>query len=396
MRILMVNTGFLPVPPNRGGSVEMHTYYLCNELAKLGNEIHYVTSVNPSAIFQRGVVLHKLPWIPFDFHGNYLKTMLGFGIGGFFAFIKALKVMNGNEYDIVHVHGHVPGFCLLPLKRKSIFIFTAHNPNPWMVESFSRLKQAFRICAFKTIELKIAMNADCVITVSERLKKEFVHRFGVPSEKIRVIPNGVDINLFRPTVSNSNEILSKYQLPEDYVLFVGRLVEQKGVQFLLKAVKGTNIHVAIVGGGTLYSYLKELSKRLGISKQVHFIGSVPLEDLRKIYSKAKFCVIPSVAEGFPCGLVGLEAMASGLPIVASRIEGIEEIVVDGYNGFLFEKGDVKKLRLHLTKLIEDEKLVKIMGKRSRKIVEDKFSWSVVAQKTFQLYKDLLDLSLIHI
>lgn len=386
MRILLVNTGFLPVPPDRGGSIEMHTYYLCNELAKLGNEIHFVTSVNPSAIFQAGVTLYKLPRIPFDFHGNYIKTTLSFGIGGFFAFIKALKAINENKYDIIHVHGHIPGFCLLPLKKRATFIFTAHNPNPWMVKSFSRIKQAFRICAFRMVELRIVKNADCVITVSEQLKKEFIRRFRIPSQKIRVIPNGVDANLFHPTISSSNDILQKYQLPENYVLFVGRLVEQKGVQFLLKAIKGTNIHLVIIGGGPLYFYLKELSRRLEINKQIHFIGSVPLDDLRKIYAKAKFCVIPSVAEGFP--LVGLEAMASGLPIIASKIEGVEEMVIDGYNGFLFEKGNVKKLREHILKLFEDEKLVRTMGRRSRKIVENKFSWSVVAQKTFELYKDL--------
>ena len=383
----MVNTGFIPVPPDKGGSIESHTYYLSNELARLGNEIDYVTSINPTASFQQGVTVHKLPWIPFDFHGKHLKTMLSFEVGGFLAFMKAANAINKSRYDIVHVHGHVPGFFLLPLRRKSTFIFTAHNPNPWMVKSFSQLKQAYRVCAFKSIALGIIRNFDCVIAVGEQLKNEFVDRFKVSSEKIKLIPNGVDTNLFRSDISDSESVLIKYQLPKDYVLFVGRLVEQKGVQFLLKAIKATRIHVVIVGGGPLFSYLKELCQRLEISEQVHFIGGVPLCDLRKIYSQAKFFVLPSVAEGFPFAL--LEAMAAGKPIVASRIKGVESVVTDGYNGFLFDVGNVEELRSCLIRLSEDETLVKVMGKRSRRIVEDQFSWAIIAEKTFQLYKDLL-------
>lgn len=389
LRVLVVNTGFVPVPPDRGGSIELHSYHLSNELARLGLEIDYVTSINPTVSFQKGVSVHKLPRIPFDFHGNYLQTMLGFCVGGFLASAKAINAINKSRYDIIHVHGHVPGFFLLPLKRKSTFIFTAHNPNPWMVKSFSSLKQAYRICAFKSIELRIVRNFDYVITVSECLKNELVDRFRVNPKKIKVVPNGVDTDFFRPNINNSEEVLIKYHLPKGYALFVGRMVEQKGAHFLLKAIKGTHIHVVMVGGGPLLNYLKELCQRLGISKQVHFIGSVPLCDLRMIYSQAKFLVIPSVAEGFPTGLVGLEAMAMGLPIVASKIEGIEKMVIHRYNGFLFKTGSVEKLRSHIIELFENERLVKIMGNRSRRIVENQFSWAKVAQKHLELYRDLL-------
>jgi glycosyltransferase involved in cell wall biosynthesis len=102
-----------------------------------------------------------------------------------------------------------------------------------------------------------------------------------------------------------------------------------------------------------------------------------------------FFVIPSIAEGFPGGLVTLEAMASGLPILASKIEGIESVVKDGYNGFLFELGDIKKLRYYIIHLCEDQNLRKVMGIRSRNIAENKFSWGIVAKRTLQLYEDTL-------
>jgi glycosyltransferase involved in cell wall biosynthesis len=383
----MVNTGFLPVPPDKGGSVELHSYYLSNELAKLGSEIHFVTGVNPEASFHQGVILHKLPWIPFNFHGNYFQMLLSFGIGGSFAFMKSLKAINNEHFDIIHIHGHVSGFCLLPLNKKAKFIFTAHNPNPWMVESFSQFKQIFRELAFRSIELKIIRNVDCVITVGKSLKNEFVNRFKVCPEKVKIIPNGVDTDLFHPNIIGSEDVLTRYHLPEDYILFVGRLVEQKGIQFLLKAIKGTRINVVIVGGGPLFSYLKDLCQRLDIVERVHFIGSIPLNDLRKIYSQAKFFVLPSIAEGFP--LVGLEAIASGLPLVVSKIKGIEDIVIDEYNGILFNVGNVNELRCCLNQLFEDNSLAKVMGVRSRKIAEDKFSWREIAKQTLRLYEEIL-------
>jgi len=382
----MVNTGFLPVPPDKGGSIELHTYYLSNELARLGNEIHFVTGVNPKASFHRRVILHRLPRIPFNFHGNYLQTLLSFGMGGFFAFLRAMHAIASNEYDVVHVHGHVPGFFLLPLIKKSKSVFTVHNPNPWMVRSNTPFKQAFREFAFKSIELRITKNVDYVIAVSEGLRGELTEHFGLPSEKVKVIPNGVDVSLFRPKIRGSEHVIVKYGLPHEYVLFVGRLVEQKGLHYLLNAIKKTSVHVVIVGNGPLFSYLNTLARRLEISEQIHFVGAVPLDDLTRIYSNAKVFVIPSVAEGM--ALVGLEAMASGLPIVASRIDGMEKIVIDGYNGFLFDVGDVVKLRQYVTRLFEDDGLAKEMGRRSREIAKSQYSWEQIAKKTHNLYKEM--------
>jgi len=356
----------------------------------LSNEVHFVTSINPRASFHDKVILHKLPRIPFKFHGNYLQTLVSFGVGGSLASLRAMYALSSNEYDIIHIHGHAPGFFLIPF-IKSIksakSIFTVHNPNPWMVRSTRMFKQAFREVIFKSVELRIIKNVDYVIAVSEGLRDELVKRFGIPSEKVRVIPNGVDVNLFRPKMYGSEHIIKKYGLPQEYVLFVGRLVEQKGLHYLLNAIEGTSIHVVIVGDGPLFSYLKTLTQRLGISEQVRFVGAVPLDDLTRIYSAAKLFVIPSVAEGM--ALVGLEAMASGLPIISSRIPGMEKIVVDGYNGFLFNVGDVEKLRKYMILLLkEDVDLAKRMGERSRKIVESQYSWEQVTKKTISLYKEI--------
>jgi glycosyltransferase involved in cell wall biosynthesis len=387
LRILIVNTGFLPVPPEKGGSIELHTYHLANGLAKLGNEVHYVTSVNPQASFEKGVFLHKIPWIPFNFHGNYLETLSSFAVGGFLSFLNSVEGVNNFKFDIIHVHGHIPALLLLPLRKRATFVFTVHNPNAWMVISSSYLKQVFRQLIFKSVELRIIRDSDCVITVGEGLRDELIDRFKVHRGKISVIPNGVDTDFFKPRIAGSEAVLRRYNLPKEYALFVGRLVEQKCVHYMLEATKGTRIHFVIVGEGPLLSHLKKTCEQLEITEQVHFIGAVPMDDLRRIYCQAKLFVLPSVAEGLP--LVALEAMACGLPIIASRIPGITNVVSDGHNGFLFDVGDVEQLRHRLVQVFSDSSLTAKMGECSRQLAEDQFSWFSIARRTLKLYQSLL-------
>ncbi len=203
---------------------------------------------------------------------------------------------------------------------------------------------------------------------------------------MKVIPNGVDIELFRPSVPDSTSIREKYGIDDEYVLFVGRLVEQKGVHFLIKTIAGTRLHAVVVGGGPLLSYLQNLSRRFGVDKRIHFVGSIPSNELPKFYAEAKVLVLPSLAEGLP--LVGLEAMASGLPLLGWRISGIDEVINHGHNGFLIRLGDIEHLRQRLVQLFEDASLRRTMGRNSRKIAETRYSWERVAKRTFQLYQTL--------
>lgn len=386
LKILLVNTGILSVPPQRGGAIELHTYYLANELASLGNEVHYVTNANENASFVPGVILHRLSDLPFSFQGGYLETMSSYAIGGVLASCKALTALRTHRYDVVHGHGNVSTALLLPLAKKSRCVFTVHNPTPQMLISSSSIKQALRTIAFSVFDLRILRNVDSIITVSEYLKKEIVSRLGIETEKVNVIVNGVDIKNFKPLDPDSARIRRKYGLPEEFALFVGRLVEQKGVHFLIKSLAGTKLHAVIVGGGPLFSHLQTLCRRLGVESQVHFVGVIPPDELTKFYAEATVFVVPSLAEGLP--LVGLEAMASGLPIVGTRVSGVDEIINHGYNGFVIRLGDIEQLRQSLVQLFEDSSLRSTMGAHSRKTAEAQFSWEQVAKQTFELYKSL--------
>jgi len=387
LKILIVNTGILSAPPQKGGAIELHTYYLANELARLGNEVHYVTNVNQNAYFNPEVRLHRLPSLPFSFQGAYLETMISYAIGGAFASWKSLQVIKRHRYDIIHGHGNTSSAILFRFAKKFKRVFTVHNPTPWTQVSSSGIKQALRKVTFEMFDLRILRDVDFVIFVSEYLEREITNRLGIKAEKVKVIPNGVDIKHFKPIVLDSTSIRKKYGIRHNYALFVGRLVEQKGVHFLIKAIAETKLHAVIVGGGPLLSDLHNLSTRLGVEKQVHFVGAVPSQELPKFYAEATVFVIPSLAEGLP--LVGLEAMASGLPLIGSRISGINEIINHGHNGFSIRPGDIGQLRQRLIQVFEEASLRKAMGKHSRQIAETRYSWNHVAKQTSQLYQTLV-------
>jgi glycosyltransferase involved in cell wall biosynthesis len=391
MRILIVNTGYLPVPPKSagrlvGGSIELHTYHLVNELARLGNDVHYVTGVTENASFVDGVTLHKLPNLPFNLKAGYTETMINFAIGGFFAFGRALRAINRYRYDVVHGHGDIASAFFPVLRKKSKYVFTVHNRTPWMLTS-SSFKQAFRKVAFSMLDLKIISNADCVVTLSENLKKELVDRFKIKPTKVKVIPNGVDLKSFSPSIPNSASIRSKYGINHDYALFVGRLVEEKAVHTIIRAIAGTKLHAVIVGDGPLLPSLRNLAGRLNVNQQVHFIGLVPRSELPKFYAQATLFALPSIAEGSP--LAGLEAMASGLPIIASRTSGMEAIINYGNNGFIVEPEDVRHLRERIVQMFEDASLRRVMGERSRRIAETQYSWEQIAKQIFNLYETIV-------
>lgn len=393
MRILVLNTGYFPVPPISassliGGSIELHTYYLANELANLGNEVHYVTSVSSGASFASGVTVHKLPNLSICYSRKYAEVAMNFAIGGFLSFAAAIKELGERTYDIVHAHGNISAGLLYPLMKKSKRIFTVHNRTPWMMKSATSVVQALRQTSFYALDMRAIKNADRVITVSENLRKELIDHFKVDPEKTRAIPNGVDLKLFRPSIPHSEAIRIEYGIDSDYALFVGRLVEEKAVDIMIRAIADTGIHLVIAGDGPMLPYLKDLARQLKVDQRVHFLGPVPREKLPSLYSQAALSVLPSMTE-VGSSLSGLEAMASGLPVVASYASGAHGVVRHGYNGFVIDSRNIELIREKLVQLSKDAALRELMGRRSRQIAMQDYSWQETAKQTLHVYEEVL-------
>ncbi len=242
--------------------------------------------------------------------------------------------------------------------------------------------------------------SNAVATLNKTMYRAIVKKAGVNGDKAVIIPNGVDVDYFKPGLRN-DEFLSKFNLEEgNYILFVGRVSPEKGVHLLLKAfsyIAQESVHVKLVIAGPLTSSFSasgtspyaravvEYAKRR-LPGRIIFTGSVVKDELRVLYSNAHLFVLPSLAEAF--GLMLIEAVACGKPVLAFDIPPVNEIIVNGISGLLI-KPSVESLTETLRIITDDTKALRAMGLKARNIVEMKYSWQVILRKYLILYKKLI-------
>ena len=237
---------------------------------------------------------------------------------------------------------------------------------------------------------------DKIIFISSDIKKELIeNRF--PIDKLIHISNGVEVDRFRPP-----EVHERYNLKN--VCFVGRLEEQKGVEYLIKSMdiirsKENDVKLFIVGDGQLRDNLKRLSEKLELDNHIEFVGSV--NDVLPYYNNARIFVLPSISEGMPLSL--LEAMSCKLPVVVTMVGGNTEIVNPrlgvggtivsdyhiGENGVLVKTKDVKGLAEAILRLLRDDDLSKQLGGKARKLVEENYSQEKIVNEYINLYCSLM-------
>lgn len=393
MRILLVNTGIFPVPPKRGGGIETHTYNLARALAELGCKVYYVTDITNEARFSKNVTIFRTYAPRMKFQAGFHEWVFNHGIGGVLSFRASLLALIRKrfDFDVVHVHGNLSGLLISMVNQRSPLVFTVHNPTPWMCTYKSPYEQMFREVAYGLIDANVMRNVDHVIAVSSSLRDDVVSRWGIPIEKITVVPSGVDTDIFCPATPEVSYIKAKYHIDSRYCLFVGQLRSRKGVDYLLRAFSNQGdkrIRCVVVGDGPERRKLFEMAEDLGLGDRVIFTGAVPFEDLLKLYSEAEFFILPTLAEGLP--LVILEAFASGLPVISTNVGGIPEIVEDGHNGFIVPPRDVVALSECIKVLAENQKLRKKMGETARGKAVERFAWRAVARKTLSVYEKAIE------
>jgi len=224
--------------------------------------------------------------------------------------------------------------------------------------------------------------ADRVIAVSEYTKRTVERYYGVPSERIVVVHNGVDLQEFEP-------LKIKKLFPKDkVVLFVGRLTYQKGVSYFLQAAKKVlvtepNSIFLVVGHGDMYESLMMEAASLGIGNRVVFGGFLGGDKLRSCYQMADVFVMPSVSE--PYGIVALEALAAGTPAVISNQSGVSEALKNVCKVDFWNTTEMAEL---ISGLLADPKLAQKMANKAKAEVA-KQTWESAAQKTMQVYRDLV-------
>lgn len=274
------------------------------------------------------------------------------------------------EYDIVHSHWLIPQGIVQSFFKKP-YIVTGHGGD---VTSLNK-------GVLRKLKIRCLKNAKHVTVVSEHLKQKVQEL--VPEIEPSVISMGVDTSKFGKQYYVPNYF---GQGDKKVVLFVGRLAEKKGVKYLIKAMKDVDALLVIVGDGPLREQLKEQAKVLG--EKVIFLGSKTHDELKTIYASADIFVAPSITakdgdqEGLPTTI--MEAMASGLVVIASNSGGIPQIIQDGVNGLLCEEKNMHELAENILKLLNDEKRLILINKSQVRI--EKYSYSTLAEQ----YKFILN------
>lgn len=295
-----------------------------------------------------------------------------------YAFLKALRKKKSKKPFIQTVHGVLADEYLQAVQSDGLSL---------------REKLANRFMRhLSTLEAEAARNADIVVTVSYYSLKRIVELYHVDEAKIRVVPNGVDQEKFKPVVA-TEEFKQKHGLSnKQVVLFVGRLIPRKGLTYLIEAAKNVvkeNVETVfvIVGNGPLKNQVVAQVNLLNLSRNFMFLGDVKDRDLPLVYGCADVFVLPSIQEGQ--GIALLEAEASAKPVVAFNVTGIREAVADGNSGFLIEKGNSRMLGKAILELLSNQPLRERMGASGREFVLRNFTWDICAEKMLKVYHEAL-------
>lgn len=361
--------------PSREGGIEIVVEELSTRIVGLG---HRVTCFN-----RKG---HHVSGSEFDgdqseeYKGVKLKTVWTLdkkGLAAMTASLSAAVKAALGKYDIVHFHAEGPCAMLwIPKLFGKRCVATVHGID------WQRAKWGGFASKYIRLGEKIAVKyADEIIVLSESVRKYFKDSYG---RETVFVPNGVD----RPAIREPQLIKKKFGLEkDDYILFLGRLVPEKGISYLIKAFKEihTDKKLVIAGGSSdTDAFLHELKRLAGNDKRIIFAGFVQGRLLEELYSNAYVYVLPSDLEGMPLSL--LEAMSYGNCCVVSNIAECAEVVED--KAVIFQKGNIGQLREKLQDLCDHLEHVKQYKDSASDFICRKYNWDDVVSRTLDLYRKL--------
>jgi glycosyltransferase involved in cell wall biosynthesis len=395
LNVCFVTPEYFPI----SGGTGAYVYYLSHSLQKLGHNVHVVARhKQDSEKIVNGINVHYIQGT-----GNALLRYWRFARSA----SKKIEGLNKQiGFDIIHANlPLVPSFgipkdsakalvCAVHSTWKGEAIVTKRdnpkelNPNEKMMLRFNFLLRRY--------EKKLMKRSDALIAVSKYTVGELTGLYGIEEEKIHVIYNGVDTCKFKPRPDRA-ELRREFGLEEKkkIVLFVGRLYHRKGLEILLRSIPPViqqfrNVKFAISGTGfkKKEESLRDLAKELEIEDYVTFLGYVPDEKLPDLYSGSDIFVLPAIYENFPFAI--LEAQATALPVISTKVGGIPEFLINNENGFLIDPGDPAQLTQRILTLLQDPKLAKKMGSQGRNLIEEKFAWRLITNQVIDLYHKLLE------
>jgi glycosyltransferase involved in cell wall biosynthesis len=373
MHILMFTSAF---PPQVGG-IQTHVPNLSRTLIKQGHEVKVVTTRqrNTRALRARldDIDVVRIPFVrlPKTMTLQYLMISTG----------AILWLHRRWRADLLHYHTFWPDvFTAFVLKHFMPTVYTVHESHFLSMSEHRKLHGRLRM-ALRPFNGIIAPSTELL---------QVARRFGVSRRSSAYIPNAVDSNKFSPNASNG-VIRQQYGISQDTVVLLcpRRLVPKNGVNFFVKSLphvmkEHNSVYALIIGDGPERSYLENLVRQMHLEDNVVFTGNVSNDQMPYFYVDSDIVILPSLKEA--TSIAGLEAMASGRPVIATAVGGLPEIVDDGVTGLLVPSRDPQALASAALRVIQCPELVSSMVQAARRRVEQEFSWDKVAQETVEVYE----------
>ena len=384
MKILMLTWEY---PPRIVGGIARVVNDLSKRLIKDGHDVTVITYKEGNAPYfeeDKGVKVYRVDNFMIN-PNNFIDWVMQMN---FNMVAKANEIIaRDGTFDVIHAHDWLVAYAAKTLKNSYDIpiVSTIHATESGRNSGIHNETQRY----INDTEWMLTYESTEVIVNSNYMKRELQSLFGLPFEKINVAPNGININMFNG-VEKDYDFRRQYALDnEKIILFMGRLVYEKGVQHLISAMPKIlagyhDAKLVIAGKGGMTDELKAQVDSMGIGNKVYFTGYMDAKQVCKMYKCADISVFPSTYE--PFGIVALEAMLAGTPVVVSDIGGLNEIVNHGVDGMKSYAGNPNSLADSILELLYNPQLSDNIVKKAKAKVKNEYNWAKIAQDTHFIYQ----------
>lgn len=384
MKILMLTWEY---PPRIVGGIARVVHDLSKRLIKDGHEVTVVTYKEgdlPDYENDKGVKVYRVNNYMIN-PNNFIDWIMQLN---FNLVAKATEIIQKEgPFDVIHAHDWLVAYAAKTLKNAFDIpiVATIHATEAGRNSGIHDETQRY----INDTEWMLTYEATEVIVNSNFMKGHIQGLFGLPFEKISVVPNGVNLTLFNG-VERDYDFRRQYAMDnEKIILFMGRLVYEKGVQHLISAMPKIlngyhDAKLVIAGKGGMLEELKSQANAMGLGNKVYFTGYLNAKQVPKMYKASDVAVFPSTYE--PFGIVALEGMLSGTPTVVSDAGGLNEIITHGVDGMKSYAGNPNSIADSILALLYDQKLCDNISKKARAKVREEYNWNKIAQDTHFIYQ----------
>lgn len=369
-------------PPYIVGGLGRHVSELARSLAQEKVSVHVLTvkrdEVDEEFEVQNNVVIHRVA--PLMQTGSFLHWVASVNLA---MEEKARALIEQNDIDMIHAHDWIVAASSIILKRRMDIplIATIHSTEAGRHNGIHTESQSF----IDRQEKLLMAYADHLVVCSHFMRNELLHKYQQPSSTISIIPNGVS----KPKKKDRN-LQFHFAQHRPYLFSLGRMVEEKGFDILIALAeklkrKNTTLKIIVAGEGPLLSYYRQKVRAKQIDEWIQFIGFVDEYERDNWMAYASLAIFPSLYE--PFGIVALEAMSAGLPVVLAKTGGFIEMIIENESGVFFDPLDVVNLERKIDSLLSEPNFRSQIVSAAQKRIKTEFSWQSVAKQTLKVYRN---------